>query len=375
VTCGGEGAKAPTDPAGTPLLEAQSVRKDFPIEQGLLRRVQGHVHAVDGVSLRIMRGTTLGLVGESGSGKSTLGRLALRLLDPTGGRILFEDQDVTELKGRELKRLRRNAQIVFQDPHSSFDPTATVLASLREPMVAHLQLRRTEQLQRATELLELVGLTPAHLDRFPSELSGGQLQRAAIARALVLEPQLVVLDEPVSSLDVSTQAQVVNLLRRLQRQLGIAYLFIAHDLSVVRHVSERIAVMYLGRIVEEGTAEAIYQTPRHPYTEALLSAIPIPDPVRQRSRSRIVLAGDIPSPANPPRGCHFHSRCPRALPVCGEVEPPAFTADDGTTVFCHLHTEGPALAGAPVTSLDDVTGSSRQRLIDTPSRSKPWPAG
>jgi oligopeptide/dipeptide ABC transporter ATP-binding protein len=336
------------------LLDARSLTKEFPIEQGLLRRVHGYVHAVDNVSLTVEPGSTKGLVGESGSGKSTFGRLVLRLIDPTSGQIFFDGQETTKLKGRGLRQVRRNIQIVFQDPHSAFDPSASILASIREPMQTHLHIGASEQTERARHLLELVGLAPDYVARFPSELSGGQLQRIAIARALTLEPKLLVLDEPVSSLDVSTQAQVVNLLRDLQQRLGIAYLFIAHDLSVVRHVSSRIAVMYLGRIVEEGPSESVYLTPRHPYTEALLSAIPIPEPVRQRSRRRIVLEGDIPSPANPPTGCHFHTRCPRAMDICREVDPPAFTTDDGTTVYCHLHTSGPALAGAPVTTLRDV---------------------
>jgi oligopeptide/dipeptide ABC transporter ATP-binding protein len=333
------------------LLITRDLTKDFPVEQGLLRRVHGFVHAVDHVNLTIAPGTTMGLVGESGSGKSTLGRLVLRLLDPTAGQIVFDGRDITALGPRELRQVRRHIQVVFQDPHSAFDPTASILASIREPMQTHLNTGAAVQRERAQHLLDLVGLAPHYLDRFPSELSGGQLQRVAIARALTLEPKLIVLDEPVSSLDVSTQAQVVNLLRELQQRLGLAYLFIAHDLSVVRHVSNRISVMYLGRIVEEGPAESVYTTPRHPYTEALLSAIPVPEPVRQRARTRVVLAGDIPSPANPPPGCHFHTRCPRVMDVCREVDPPAFVAPDGTTTFCHLHTTGPTLAGAPLSAL------------------------
>jgi oligopeptide/dipeptide ABC transporter ATP-binding protein len=333
------------------LLETRRLVKEFPIEEGLLRRVRGFVHAVDNVSLAVAPGTTRGLVGESGSGKSTFGRLVLRLIDPTSGQIFFDGQETTRLKGNDLRQVRRNIQIVFQDPHSAFDPSASILASIREPMQTHLDASGREQRDRARHLLELVGLASDYLNRFPSELSGGQLQRVAIARALSLEPKLLVLDEPVSSLDVSTQAQVVNLLRELQERLGIGYLFIAHDLSVVRHVSDSISVMYLGRIVEEGHADVVYNTPRHPYTEALLSAIPIPEPVRQRARQRIVLAGDIPSPANPPSGCRFHTRCPRTMDICREVDPPAFTTDDGTTAYCHLHTSGPTLAGAPVTAL------------------------
>lgn len=333
------------------LLETEGLTKRFPVERGLTRRVRGWVHAVDGVDLRIDPGTTTGLVGESGSGKSTFGRLVLRLVEPTSGRIVFNGSDATELSGQRLRELRRHLQIVFQDPHSAFDPSATIMTSVREPMQTHLRIPAAEQRERARRLMEQVGLGRAHLDRFPAELSGGQLQRAAIARALALEPRLIVLDEPVSSLDVSTQAQVINLLRDLQRRLGIGYLFIAHDLSVVRHISDRIAVMYLGRIVESGPAETVYTKPRHPYTQALLSAVPVPDPARQRARSRIVLAGDIPSPADPPPGCRFHTRCPYVMDVCREVDPVAFATDDGAFAACHLHTSGPALAGESVTRL------------------------
>ena len=332
----------------TPIVEVRGVTKRFPIEHGVLRRTVGQIHAVDGVDLAVAPGTTMGLVGESGSGKSTLGRLVLRLMDPSDGRILVDGRDVTELRGRELRSLRCDAQLVFQDPHSAFDPSTTVLGALREPLRAQLDLSRVQQSDRARELMGLVGLDTGLLDRYPHELSGGQLQRIAIARSLVLEPSLVVLDEPVSSLDVSTQAQVVNLLRDLQARLGIAYLFIAHDLAVVRHVSDELSVMYLGRIVEQGRADAVYATPRHPYTEALLSAIPVPDPQRQRARTRIVLAGDIPSPADPPPGCNFHTRCPYVMDVCRHVDPEPFIADDGTMVACHLHTSGPELRGSPL---------------------------
>ena len=333
------------------VLETRAITKRFAVERGVLRRKIGDVHAVDGVDLAIRSGTTMGLVGESGSGKSTLGRLVLRLLDPTAGRVFFDGRDVTESHGRELREVRRGAQLVFQDPHSAFDPSATLLGALREPMRAQLTLSRAEQRDRARELMELVGLGEHLLDRFPHELSGGQLQRIAVARALVVEPKVVVLDEPVSSLDVSTQAQVVNLLRDLQARLGVAYLFIAHDLAVVRHVSDDLSVMYLGRIVEQGRADAIYATPHHPYTEALLSAIPVPDPVRQRRRERIILRGDIPSPADPPPGCHFHTRCPYVMEICRSEDPEPFVADDGTTVACHLHTSGPRLGGASLSAL------------------------
>jgi len=333
------------------VVELRGLSMRFPVERGLMRRKVGEVRAVDGVDLAIRPGTTMGLVGESGSGKSTLGRLVLRLLDPSDGRIVFDGRDVTAASGRDLLHVRHGVQLVFQDPHSAFDPSATLLRALREPMQTHLQLSRAEQTARARELMGLIGLDLDLLDRYPHELSGGQLQRIAVARALAVEPKLLVLDEPVSSLDVSTQAQIVNLLRGLQRRLGIAYLFIAHDLAVVRHVSDDLSVMYLGRIVEQGTADAIYATPRHPYTEALLSAIPVPDPIRQRERERIVLKGDIPSPAQPPSGCNFHTRCPYAMDVCSDIDPEPFVADDGTTVACHLHTTGPELRGAPLASL------------------------
>lgn len=337
--------------AGPALLETRQVRKLFPIERGLRRRVHGHVRAVDGVDLVVPRATTVGLVGESGSGKSTLGRLVLRLIEPTSGQVCFEGNDITTLHGRELRELRRNFQIVFQDPYSSFDATATMLDSLREPMRAHLELDAAQQTARAAELLEIVGMSPEYLTRYPYELSGGQLQRAGVARALTVDPKLLILDEPVSSLDVSTQAQVINLFAQLQDRLHVAMLFIAHDLSIVRHVSERIAVMYLGRIVEDGPAAAVYDQPKHPYTEALLSAIPVPNPVRQRERRRIILEGDIPSPANPPAGCRFHTRCPYVLDVCRAEDPPPFLTPDGTTVFCHLHTSGPQLEGASIGDL------------------------
>ena len=335
----------------SPLLETRDLSKAFSVEHGLTRRERGRVLAVDGVDLVIERGTTTGLVGESGSGKSTLARLVLRLVERTTGEVVLDGRELTSLGHRALRAARRDMQMVFQDPFSSLDPTATVLASLAEPLRAHQQLDRAARRRRAAELLELVGLPAAYLERYPAELSGGQLQRVAIARAVSVEPKLVVLDEAVSSLDVSTRAQVINLLAELQAQLGISYLFISHDLSVVRHVSHRIAVMYLGRIVEEGPAEAVYERPRHPYTQALLLAIPVPNPERQRARQRIVLAGDVPSASDPPSGCHFHTRCPYVMDVCREVDPPVFAAGDGTRVFCHLHTHGPVLAGASVTEL------------------------
>jgi oligopeptide/dipeptide ABC transporter ATP-binding protein len=359
---------APTAPAAPetrpvpdepgPLLELDRVTKEFPVRGGVLRRVRGHVHAVSDVSLAVRAGETLGLVGESGSGKTTLGRLALRLLDPTSGTVRFGGEDVTGLAGRRLRSMRRHAQVVFQDPYSSFDPLLPIGASVGEPLDVHIGLDRAARRARLHELVALVGMAPHHLDRHPGELSGGQLQRMAMARALAAEPRLVVLDEPVSSLDVSTQAQVINLLESLQRELGVAYLLIAHNPALVRHASDRIAVMYLGEVVEVGPAEAVYKTPRHPYTRALLSAVTLPDPDLQRSRRRILLAGDVPDPTDPPPGCRFHTRCPWAMPVCAAERPPAFTTPGGTTVACHLHTAGPELAGEPVSVLPVPDGAS-----------------
>jgi oligopeptide/dipeptide ABC transporter ATP-binding protein len=334
--------------AATPVVEGRGLVKHFPIHRGILRRTVGHVRAVDGVDLLVDEGRTLGLVGESGSGKSTVGRVLMRLYEPTAGTVVFDGTDVTQLPERRLRPLRRGMQLVYQDPFSSFDPLATIADSLAEPMRNFLDLDAAGREDRIVELLRTVRLNPDHRNRYPREFSGGQLQRIAIARALALSPKLLVLDEPVSSLDVSIQADIINLLGDLQAELGIAYLFIAHDLALVRHVSQRIAVMYLGRIVEEGPAAAVYDRPKHPYTEALLSAIPEPDPVRQRTRERIVLAGDIPSPAAPPSGCRFHTRCPHAFEPCATVDPDEFVAPDGTRVACHLHTAGPELAGASV---------------------------
>jgi oligopeptide/dipeptide ABC transporter ATP-binding protein len=308
-------------PDGT-LLEVRGLKKYFPIRGGFFGRVRGNVRAVDGVTFWLQRGETLGLVGESGSGKTTAGRTLLRLIEPSEGRALFEGKDVFAMERDELRRMRRRAQIVFQDPFASLNPRMTVGDTIREVLTVHKLAKGKAAESRVRELLQIVGLSPAHAERYPHEFSGGQRQRIGIARALSVEPDFIVCDEPVSALDVSVQAQVLNLLESLQRKLGLAFLFIAHDLSVVEHVSDRIAVMYLGRIVEMGDAAAVIADPRHPYTRALLSAVPVPEPGRKRER--IVLAGDVPSPSNPPPGCPFHPRCQHPLKDadCAAIVPP-----------------------------------------------------
>ncbi|HEY6076454.1 MAG TPA: oligopeptide/dipeptide ABC transporter ATP-binding protein [Gaiella sp.] len=322
---------------GGPLVELDDLRVWFPIKQGvLLDRHVGDVKAVDGVSLTIERGETLGLVGESGCGKSTVGRAMLRLYEPTGGRVLFEGVDVTHMSDSELRPLRRRMQMVFQDPFASLNPRHSIGRTIGEPLRVHGISRGAEVETRVREILEVVGLPPDAANRYPHEFSGGQRQRVGLARALALNPSLVVCDEPVSALDVSIQAQIVNLLEELQGEFGLTYLFIAHDLAVVRHISNRIAVMYLGKIVEVAPADDLYDNPLHPYTLTLLSAIPIPDPEIERTRTAIRVQGDLPSPVNPPTACRFHTRCPFVQPTRCRDEEPLLRPLDGHLVACHF---------------------------------------
>ena len=334
------------------LVEVQELYKYFPIHAGLASRHVADVKAVDGVSFSIEGGETLGLVGESGSGKTTIGRLLLRLLPVTKGEIRFDGKDVLKMNGGDLRRLRRAVQIIFQDPFASLNPRMTVGDAIAEPLRIHGIVKGKAVEERVMDLLRRVGLRTYHANRYPHEFSGGQRQRVGIARALAVDPKFIVCDEPVSALDVSIQAQVINLLEDLQQQFGLTYLFIAHDLSVVRHISTRVAVMYVGKLVETADRDALYLNPLHPYTQALLSAIPIPDPALEKRRKRIVLVGDIPSPVNPPSGCRFHTRCPIAFEPCATLEPPFKEYAPGHFAACHWVEQhggqAPNLAGGPV---------------------------
>jgi peptide/nickel transport system ATP-binding protein len=331
-----------------PLLEVRDLKKYFPIKKGVMSHTVGHVRAVDGVSFSVNAGEVLGLVGESGCGKTTTGRSVLRLIEPTSGSVTFEGQELTKLPHSQMRRLRRRMQIIFQDPYSSLNPRLSVRAMLTEVLTVHRVARGQAARERVAELLRLVGLSPSHASRYPHEFSGGQRQRIGIARALAVGPKLIIADEPVSALDVSIQAQIVNLLRDLQRQMSLTYLFIAHDLSVVQHISNRVAVMYLGKIVELANSLDLYRSPRHPYTVSLLSAIPQPDP--EIRKQRIVLVGDVPNPANPPAACRFHPRCFMRQEICSREEPPLREVAPGHWSACHF--------------AEEVPGSSDARLSD-----------
>ncbi|WP_425502324.1 ABC transporter ATP-binding protein [Phytoactinopolyspora limicola] len=342
-TTGPTAADRPATMGADVLVAASGLRVYFPIRSGTpLRGVVGHVRAVDGVDLEVRRGETLGLVGESGCGKSTLGNALLRLVEPTAGRVEFDGTDVTSLPASELRSLRRRMAMIFQDPYASLDPRRTVGDCIGEPLAIHrLHRGRARRAARVGELMEIVGLNPDHRGRYPHEFSGGQRQRVGIARALAGEPDFIVCDEPIASLDVSVQATVLNLLVRLQRELGLTYLFVSHDLAAVRQIADRVAVMYLGRVVEVGAASSLVSKPEHPYTEALVSAVPVPEPERERERRRIVLAGDIPSPAAPPSGCRFRTRCPKVFEPCPDHDPVLQAVGGSASVeqfaACHLH--------------------------------------
>ena len=319
------------------ILQVNNLVKHFPITKGIFFQKQtGAVHAVDGVSFKVIRGETFGLVGESGCGKTTTGRTIVHLEDPTSGEIVFDGKDLASASKNDLFNARRKMQIIFQDPYASLNPRMTVGEIIEEPLVIHKIGTRAERLEKAKALLEKVGLNPSYINRYPHEFSGGQRQRIGIARAIALEPDLIICDEPISALDVSIQAQIVNLLEDLQKELGLTYIFIAHDLSMVRHISKRVAVMYLGKIVELADKEVLFNKPYHPYSIALLSAVPVPDPVLEEKRKRLLIEGDVPSPINPPSGCHFHTRCYMAQEKCKQIEPEYREVEKGHFVACHF---------------------------------------
>jgi oligopeptide/dipeptide ABC transporter ATP-binding protein len=358
---------------GEPLIKLEGVKKWFKLSQGIIfQKTVGHVHAVDGVDLEIYPGETLGLVGETGCGKSTLARVVMRLYDLTEGKITFDGRDISHLKGKKLRHLRRDMQMIFQDPYASLNPRKTVGAIIGEPFKLHGTVPRNKIRNEVKQLMELVGLNPEHYNRYPHAFSGGQRQRIGFARALALRPKLIVCDEPVSALDVSIQAQVLNLLEDLQEEFNLTYLFIAHDLSVVKHVSDRVAVMYLGKIVEMAPGETLYKNPKHPYTGALMSAVPIADPDLAAQKKRIILEGDVPSPINPPSGCRFHPRCPRAqFPKCREEEPLLVPHHPGQVAACHFPLEDRAVIAedieTPLHKAEDESGdgSSEPQTVPT----------
>jgi peptide/nickel transport system ATP-binding protein len=337
----------PARPEGAvPLIRVRGLKKYFPITQGILfQRHVGDVHAVDGVDLDVYPGETFGLVGETGCGKSTLARVVMRLFEATAGTIEFEGRDITKLEGGDLRELRRDMQMIFQDPYASLNPRKTVGTIIGAPYRLHKTVPANQTKSEVQQLMELVGLNPEHYNRYPHEFSGGQRQRIGVARALALRPKLIVCDEPVSALDVSIQAQILNLLDDLQNEFNLTYLFIAHDLSVVKHVSDRVAVMYLGKIVEIAEGDTLYKMPKHPYTGALLSAVPVADPRRAKQKKRIILEGDVPSPIDPPSGCRFHPRCPKAqFPRCKEEDPELLPQHEGQLAACHYPLEDPIIA-------------------------------